>query len=141
MAKAWLIWFYESLVPRVQGAPESVLLPAASLIENQSAAIATTPLPIGDLPAGDYLVSYNARKTTADGAASSLTVTIGWTDIDGTSQIMSGAAMAVDNTITPQSNTWIVSIANSSPITYATLYSSTTPGNMKYKLEVLVQRL
>lgn len=144
MGLAWLRWIYESLIPRLQLSSTVLLTPESvgGRIENRSASIATTPLPIAELEAGTYRVSYNARKTTIDGGGlSPLTITLGWTDgTDSSAQILSGPAMATDSTTSPQSGSIVVSIAGASALTYATVVGAGS-GLMRYKVEFSVESL
>jgi hypothetical protein len=137
----WLRWILEALIPALAATSETVLSPDSDggTLTNQNAAIAATPIGgLSNLGAGTYRVTYYARKTTVDGAASSLTVTIGWTD-GGLAQVLSGPAMVVDTLTSPQSGSVMVTIDANSSLTYSTLYASTTPGNMRYKLAFLVE--
>ncbi len=107
-------------------------------LTNQNAAIATSNIPLPALNAGNYLVMTYARITTADGVASSLTVTAGWTET-GVPLTLSGAAMTGDTIGTVQSNAWMVNVDGSTPISYRTTYSSSTAGKMHYTLRIVVQ--
>lgn len=109
-------------------------------IAGQGAAITTVNIPLPSLSAGDYSVAYYARVTTPDGAGSSLTVSLGWTE-SAVSLAFSGSAMTGDTTTTVQSGNVIVRVDGGTPITYATAYSSTTPGKMRYRLDVVVSQL
>lgn len=138
MAKAWLIWLFESLIPRVQASVQILLTADQSRIENQAASIATTALDLANLPAGTYRVTYYARKTTIDGGgASALTITLGWTE-NGGAQILSGPAMATDTTTSPQSGSIMVTIDNASALTFATVVGAGS-GLMRYKVEFTVE--
>lgn len=141
MSKAWLIWILQSLLPRIDQAP--IVLLSNYELTNQGAAIGTTALPLGQLAAGVYEVEYFARKTTIDGAASSLTVSLGWTDAapDSRSLSLSGAAMASDTLTTPQNGRIRVNILQNTALTFTTAYTSTTPGNMRYKLQFTVKQI
>lgn len=107
-------------------------------VAGQTAAIATTSVYTVQT-AGRYRVSWYVRKTVADGAASSVTVTIGWTsDVALTA---SGPALTTDTTTANQSGTLILPAAAASAITLATAYSSTTPNKMTYAIDVTVEAL
>jgi hypothetical protein len=49
--------------------------------------------------------------------------------------------LTADDVSTPLSAVAIVAVDAPGPLTYATTYSSTTPGQMKYKLVIGVERL
>lgn len=134
---SWIRWFLDTLMPALQASPQIKRILA---LTNQSASILATALPLGSLPAGVYEVSYYARITTPDGAASSLTPSIGWTD-GGIAQSLTGAAMIGNAVTTVQSGSAIIAIDAASAITYATAYTSTTPTQMRYKFTVVVKFL
>lgn len=109
-------------------------------LTDQHAAIPTTNIPLPGLSQGNYLVSYYARVTTADGVASSLQVTMGWTDPDGSiSAAISDVPLTLDSITLPRSNVYLADVKGNTPITYATAYSSNTPDQMRYKLNIVVQ--
>lgn len=103
----------------------------------QTAAIATTAIPIQTVSDGLYRVSYSARITTAASVSSSLTVTIGWT-CNTVSCSQSGAAITGNTTATQQNASFVIQCDASSEITYATAYSSTIAG-MTYALDVVAE--
>lgn len=110
----------------------------SKVLTNQSAAITTTALALPALVSGYYALSYYARITAADGVSSSLTVTLGWTESTiGLS--LSGAPMTGNTTATVQAGNATVLIDGNTALTYATAYSSNTPGQMKYRLTVMVE--
>lgn len=136
VAKTWLLWLMDTLLDAVQAAPQVLkTLP----LSGQSAAIGATAIALGSLSAGTYRVSYYARITTPDGVASSLTVTLGWTE--SVALTLSGAAMTGDTVTTVQTGVATIVIDAASAITYATAYSSNTPAKMKYRLTVLVEKV
>ena len=106
----------------------------------QTAALATTSV-YTTFASGDYRVSWYLRKTRADGAASSATVTIGCVDQDGQALTYTGAALTVDSVAAWQSETKQIRCVASSDLTVAVAYSSTTPGQMRYDLVVKVEQL
>lgn len=137
VAKAWLLWLTDTVLKTLQQAPQILKTVALSA---QSAAIGATAIPLGSLTAGTYRVSYYARITTPDGVASSLTVTLGFTETANSLSFV-GSAMTGDTVTTVQTGTATIVIDAASAITYATAYSSNTPAKMKYRLQVVVERL
>ena len=137
ISKSWLIWLQESLVTRVQTSPD---LRAFVRLTGQNAAIGATPLPIGSVTAGRYLISFYARITTVDGVSSSLTVRLHWTE-SAISLTTSGAAMTGNTTTTVQSGTIMVEADANSALSYSTLYASNTIGQMFYRLSVVATAL
>ena len=113
-------WF-TTLQQDVQEAPYRL---TTVTVENQTAAIGATALPLGALATGMYRVSYLARITTAASTSSSLTVTLGFTN-GSIACALAGAAMTGNTTSTVQSQTVLVNIDASTPLTYSTAYSST----------------
>lgn len=106
----------------------------------QTAAIATTVVET-TLAAGRYRVTWYLRKTRADGAGSSATVTIGFVDLDGQPLTYAGAALALDTLAAWQSDTKLIRAHGATDVTVAVAYSSTTPGQLRYDLEVTVEYL
>ncbi len=101
----------------------------------QGASIVTTPFDTPALAAGLYRVTWYQRVTSAAGTSSSLTTTLSWTD-GAVACSFSGAAMTGNTTSTVQSQTFMMNIDQSSPISYATTYASNTAGAMKYSLNL-----
>lgn len=132
-----LVWIQQSLIPPIQ-ASGTLLTPVS--LTNQSATIAVTPIPLPALASGVYRITTYARITTADGAGSSLAVTIGWTE-STVSLSKPFAAMTGDTTTTVDSQTFTMVIDQASPITYAAAYSSTTPAKMRFRLTVKIEAL
>ena len=133
-------WFQTTLVPALESSPSFAGGGSApvSLVDQAASIGATSITPI--LSTALYRVSIYARVTTVDGAASSLSVTIGSTD-DGIATTQTTADLTADDVSTPLSAVAIVAVDAPGPLTYATTYSSTTPGQMKYKLVIGVERL
>src|SRR5215813_4997807 len=129
-------WFQTSIVAPVSSATRSL---SPVRLTNQSASIATTPIPTATLPAGLYRVSYYAAITTADAVSSSLTVTLSWTESANTKSL-SGAAITGNTNTTVQSSTALIEI-DGSPVSYSTSYASNTPEQMKYRLSVLLETI
>lgn len=138
----WLRWILDSLLVRLGLTTEVLLSPddEGGTLTDQHASIAATPFPVGPLAAGTYRVTYYARKTTIDGVASQLTITIGFTE-GGIPLVLSGAIMAVDSVTSPQSGTIEIPIDDNTSITYATTYVSTTPNQMRYKLRLSLEAI
>ena len=107
-------------------------------LTGQGAAISATPVPMPDLTAGLYRVSYYARITTAAVTSSSLTITIGWTD-GAITMSQAGAAITGNTTATQQNGTFFFRNDANASITYTTTYASNGAGEMKYSLYVVVE--
>lgn len=89
---------------------------------------------------GLYRVTFTTRRTTVDGAASSLTFTWHWTD---SGSPLSDAA-PVNNTDTVGSlytGTRTFPVDANTNLTFDMGYTSTTPGQMKYKPYVTVEQV
>lgn len=129
-------WFLEQQT-RTADTPEQ--LGSVSLTA-QGATIAATPVPMPDLTAGMYRVSYAARITRAGSVSSSLTVTIGWTRSVALTQ--AGAAMTGNTTATQQNGTFFIRNDANASITYATTYADGGGAiAMQYELDVVVEKL
>lgn len=127
-------WFL-SLTQALQQA--TTTLKSVSLTA-QSASLTTTTVPLGTFAAGLYRVTYYARVTTAAGVASSLDVTVGWTDGAVPCSVTS-AAMTGNTTSTVQSGSVLVHVDANGPITYATTYASNPASAMVYRLDLAVE--
>lgn len=112
---------------------------AAVGANTQNAAIATT-IAWTTAQAGVFRVSWYLRKTVADGVASSLTMTIGWTD-KAAALAQSGAALVVDANVAQQNGSVLVRADANSSLTYAVAYASNTPGAMKFDVVVEVEEM
>ncbi len=132
----WVNWF-TTLQQDVQEAPYRL---TTVTVAGQTAAIGATALPLGALATGLYRVSYLARVTTPASTSSSLTVTLGFTN-GGVSCTIAGAAMTGNSTSTVQSQTVLVSIDASTPLTYSTAYSSTGATAMAYSLWLVAEQV
>lgn len=117
------------------------IVPAVATVQalSQSAAIATTAA-YTTTSAGLYRMSYYTRKTAADGVNSSLTVTVGWQE-SGVALTESAAALTADAITAQQSGTKVMWADAATDITYAVAYTSNTPGNMHYRIDVSVERI
>lgn len=81
---------------------------------------------------GQYLVAWLLKRKTADGVASTLQATIGWTE-DGAALTHVGRLMNTDSVTTDPTDAPVMVTADpNSDITIAVAYFSTTPGNMTY---------
>lgn len=132
VAKGWIAWLQNSLVPRVQNAPQ--LLKAVSLT-NKSASIGATALPLGIIPAGRYRIDYFIKVSQAATVSSSLTVTLGFS-VDGTACTQTAAAVTGNTIATTQSGSIFIRIQSNSAITYAVLYASVGGTPMKFTFDI-----
>lgn len=139
----WTRWFL-ALWSAVRAQPLEIGLSSTGAppvnLTGQTAAIATTPIPLPTINGGAYRVTWYTRKTVADGFSSSLTITIGWTE-SGIAQTRVGAALATDTVLAIQSESVMFLNDQSTAITYAVAYASNTPNKMTYRLSVLVEEL
>lgn len=133
-------WFMTVLLPRI--GQTSSIFGTAPVFEqdNIDDALATTPLPMGELSTGTYRVSVYLRVTLADGVSSSVQPFVQFVD-DGVTCTMDGAALTSDNIDEPQSSTFVVAVDQPGPISFGTNYSSNTPNLMQYKSIISVERL
>lgn len=136
MAGPWREWYWLALIQRLQQAPQAK--PVVHLA-GQHASIGTTAL-VASASAGIYRVSWRLRVTTADGAASSIAVTILSVD-GGVNCSEAGAALTADNVTLPKSGSILVRADASSPISFSTTYASTTPNAMQYALSIVVEAI
>lgn len=107
----------------------------------QSAALVATAMYTIPLGGGSQFdVSWSLQRTQIDGAASSLQATISWTQSGivktHVGRLMNTDSLAADPTDTPI----LVSADQSSDLTIAIAYTSTTPGNCKYTYTPVVKR-
>jgi hypothetical protein len=137
LAKGWFIWLQDSIIARVQAAPQVLKV---LTLTNQNAAIGATAIPLGTVTAGIYRIAWYARITTVDGVSSSLTVTARWTE-GAVALTLSGAAITGDTTTSVQSGIVEVQVDANAAISYSTAYASNTPGQMKYALRLIVERV
>lgn len=134
----WLRWLQDSLIKRIQAAPE-VLLANYQLL-NQNTSILAAALPLGILGAGTYEVWAYVRPTTADGVGSTIAVALGWTENAlALSKVV--AQVTSDSVLDAAVGAVRVTIDANSALTYATAYTSVTPGKMKYKLQFTVKAI
>lgn len=132
----WLQWW-----SRVPDTLESIpnIINTVSLTA-QNASLSATDFSGIVLPEGLYRASYYARITTADGVSSSLTVVLAWTD-GGVAMTLTGAAITGNTTASYQTSSIILHADADTDITYATTYASNTPGTMKYRLDLSLEKI
>jgi hypothetical protein len=106
----------------------------------QTAAVASRSV-LTVVIAGVYRVSWYLRKTRADGASSSVAVTLGFVDVDGTALTITGGALTLDSVAAWQGVTIPIRCGAPTDITVAVAYASGTPGQMRYDLEIAVEFL
>lgn len=136
MAKGWIVWLFESLVPRVQAASQYLI---TKTLTGQSASIGSTALALPVLAAGLYRISLYGRITTVDTVGSSLTVTAGWTE-GGVAITASSAAATGNLTSTIALLSVLVSIDRATSLKYATTFTATT-GDGRYELIVVCEQV
>lgn len=93
---------------------------------------------------GCYLVTTYIKVTRAGSSSSTMpSVTIGWTDIDGTAQTLAATSTSAGNaTTTYAQSTSVINAANSSNITYTTAsYATSGATSMQYLLQIRVTYL
>lgn len=112
---------------------------AAVQLLGQTAAIVPTSAYLTKA-AGLYRVSYYARKTVADGVASSFTFTWGWTE-SALPLTEPATALVLDTTGAEQSGSKLVWADALTDLTYQVAYASTTPAKMTYRINVTVEHL
>lgn len=123
-----------------QSATRASVMEGEKELTGQSAAIASTAIPLQTVYQALYRVSYYAEITQAASSSSSLTVTIGWTRASK-SFTESGTAITGNTTTTQQNGTLFVSVDGGSEITYSTAYSSSGATPMEYRLELKAERI
>lgn len=109
----------------------------------ESASVSTTAITLPAVATGFYRVSIYQTITTADPVSSSLVTTIGWTD-NGVAKTFVTTGLTAASAYPTSANDGItrpIHIDNASPITYATAYTSNTPGLMTYALGIIVEQL
>lgn len=126
-----------SQLQRLIGRVPTVASVAASL---QTAAVVTTNAYVV-LTGGPFLVAWQMKRSVIDGAASSLRMTIGWTQ-NGQALTHVGTLNNTDSTTADPTEPAILIEADiNSAITYAIAYTSTTPARMTYGYRVIVAQL
>lgn len=132
----WIDWF-TGLVRSIDATPSRLQTVGVTA---QAASIGATSIPLGALAAGLYRVTWFSRITTAATVSSSLTVTVGFTK-GGVSCTLSGAALTGNTPATTQSETRMVAIDGSTPVTYSTTYASVGATPMQYALNVVLEAM
>lgn len=135
ISQAYYLWLFE-LQGRTESAAEG--LDSVSLT-NQSAAISATPIVVTQT-AGLFRISWYLRITTAATTSSSATVTIGWTET-GVALTKSGPAVTGNTTTTTDSGTFLIRSDAAAALTYAVSYATSGATAMKYRLDVVVERV
>lgn len=137
--EGWITLFFrqrwEELRTRFNLSPTVASVPLAG----QAAAIATVAA-FTVSAGGLYEVSYYMRKTAPDGVSSSLTFTYGWTE-SGLPLTESETALAADATNAQQSGSKLIRSDANADLTFAVAYASNTPGQMKFRVDVVVKQL
>jgi hypothetical protein len=105
----------------------------------QTAAIITATA-YTTLAAGNYRITVTLQETVADGVASSLTVTVGFTRA-GIPMTHTFAALTTDAIGANDSSAWSFYADATTNITYAIAYSSNTPNKLTYNADVTVEKL
>jgi hypothetical protein len=106
----------------------------------QTAAIATTPLPLPGISAGYYRVSVYQLITAPAVTSSSLQVTIGWTD--QSLAVSRQLAAITSNTLAASDGiAFPIHVDNASPITYAVAYASNGANQMTYNIGILIEQM
>jgi hypothetical protein len=91
--------------------------------------------------AGLYRVSWYLRRTRIDGVSASVQVHLQFTDTDGQVLYFSGPASTVDTLQEWQGVVTPLRCAAPSNVNLFVTYSSTTPGQMQYDLEIAAEFL
>lgn len=135
---AWLTWLRD-IRSDIDAAPAG-FTPVTR--EAMNASIGTTSIPTdGALSAGLYRVSWYLEVTTAAAVSSSAQVTIAWTS-NAVSKTKVGAANNGNTTATYESNSApLIRVDAASPITYAVTYASNGAGEMRYRLQITLERV
>ena len=129
-------WFLEQQT-RAEDSPEQ--LGSVSLTA-QSADISATPIPMADLTAGNYRVSYYTRITTVAATSSELIIAIGWTE-GAVALTSAGATLSGNLTTTFEQRTLFLKVDANASITYAVAYTSDPVTQMKFELEIVCEKL
>lgn len=107
----------------------------------QSASISTTPFPNAQISGGLYRLSYSAQITQAATTSSSLEINFLWTSQDGTSQIVTSAAMTGNTVTTVQSGSIVINSDVNTPVSYSTSYASVGGVSMQYTVSFIIENL
>lgn len=131
----WLKWL-NGVVEEVEKKPTRR---GKVVLNGQVASLPTTVIPIPQVDAGLWRVTYRFRITTPGGVSSSLTFALSWTD-GGVAQTFTGAAEAGNLTTTKQADTVPLRTDPNTPITFATTYAS-AGAPMAYSLDVVAEQV
>lgn len=105
---------------------------------DQTAAIATTDVPLNQLPAGLYRISVFIRINRAATSSSSVTPTAGWTT-GGVACSLAGSAITGNTTATTGGLSTLVRVDKDTAITYETAYASVGATSMRYDIDVVIE--
>lgn len=140
MSSEFFNWLQIVLLPAIEQTPTVFGTTPPLSVTGQTAAIALTALPLGEVTTGVYRVSVYLRITSPDGVSSSVTPQISFPD-NGVTCTMTGDALVSDAIDEPGSTVFIASVDAPGPISFGTLYVSNTPNAAVYKAVVLVERV
>lgn len=107
----------------------------------QAASISTTAFPNAQISGGLYRLTYSAQITQAATVSSSLAISFLWTSQDGTSQVVTSAAMTGNTVTTVQSGSFTVNAQTNSPISYSTTYGSVGGVAMNYTVSFVMENM
>lgn len=136
LTNPWILWFQE-VVTWLQRTSQRY---ATVDLTAQSASIASTAIPTGNLSAAKYRLTYYARITRAGSVSSSLTPALNWLD-GGVSCTFTGAAMTGNTTATTQSGTVTFKSDAASAINYSTVYASAGATTAQYSLLLVLESM
>lgn len=136
MTQRWLFYFRDQSDTVAQG-PTRVVTAGAT---NQTASISTTPFSTDALAAGLYRVTWYVRVTTPATTSSSVEVVLSWTD-GAIAQSVTGTAVTGNTTTSLSTQSALIHIDQSTPISYATTYASNAANEMAYALYLTLESL
>lgn len=133
----WLTWFRD-VRTSLNATPSQV--PGGKVqLTNQTATIASTPIPTADLAAGLYRVSWYAQVITPAVVSSSFRVTVAWTR-NGVAQSVTGTLENGNLTTTFESNgELLIHIDGATPVSFAVAYASNPAAAMVFELNVMLE--
>lgn len=134
-------WILITLLPAIAQSPSVFNSTSPPFEEEDDDAIALTPLPIGDLSTGLYRVSVFIRVTSPDGAASSVAPVVSFPNDAVTCSMTGDPALTSDDISIPGTWTFFLEVDAPGPISIGTVYASTTPNLMSYKIVATVERV
>jgi hypothetical protein len=136
VGKAYVDWF-SAAVQRIDSSPHRL---TSVQLQNQQAAISTTPLPLGTTGGGVGRVSYYFRIKTAASTSSSWQITFTWTD-GGVSCAFAGTPVTTNTVNSVQGDVLMVRADAPAVITYAVTYSSAGTVPMAYNLDIVLESM